>query len=139
MEVNTSDLNSIEASTHVHGGKLEVDLLSWKLLEASMGVYGTFTDGGRMEACIASSIAASTTIFGRSFRGLPYTPIYSHLLPRVSQTSSCSHKHSTRVHQIPFDLLSWNFPPTSMEFPPNTMEFSNFPPISMKVNKVNWK
>ena len=38
------------------------------------------------------SIAASTSGFRGSFQCLLYTPTYFHLLPRVSQTSSCFHK-----------------------------------------------
>ena len=58
---------------------------------------------------------------------LPYTPVYFHLLPRVSQTCSCFRKTSVRVHQVPFDLLPWKF--LSI----------NFHGSKLKVDLLPWK
>ena len=49
-----------------------------------------------------------------------------HLLPRVSQTCSCTYMTSIRVQRRAFDLLPWKQPPTSVE-------------ASMKVNLLPWK
>ena len=91
-----------------------------------MIIHGIFHGRRNWKVPLLPSIAASTNIFRGSFHGLPCTLVYLHLLPRVSQTSSCFHKTSIRVHQLPFDLLPWNFSPNSME-------------TSMEVNLLSWK
>ena len=94
---------------------VEVDLLPWSLVEASMEIHGIVYCRWKWNLPLLPSIAASTKKIRGSFHELPYTPKYFHLIPRVPQTSGCIYKNSVRVHRIPFDVLPWNFPLTSME------------------------
>ena len=81
---------------------MEVDSLPyefpWKLVEASMEVHGSFHCRWKWKLPLLPSIAASTNIFRGNFHDLPYTPTYFHLLPRVSQTSSCSFKSNSTLN-----------------------------------------
>ena len=105
---------------------VEADLLQWKFVEASMEVRGSFHCRWKWKRPLLQKIAASTEYTRGSFHELLYTPTNFHLLPRVSQTSSSFHNNFIRVHQLPFDLLPWNFSPNSME-------------TSMEVNLLSWK
>ena len=53
-------------------------------------------------------------MFRGRFHDVPYNSTYVPLLPRVSQTSSCFHKTSIRVHGLTFGIYPWEFAPTSM-------------------------
>ena len=71
---------------------MELDLLPIKVSGSFRGSTWEFPLSVEVEAPLLPSIAASTNIFRGSFNELPYAPTYFHLLPRVSQTSSCFHK-----------------------------------------------
>ena len=112
---------------------MEVGLLLWNLVEASMEVDISFHWRSKWKLSLLPSTAASTTICGGSCHELPYIPTYFHLLPRVSHTSSCFHQTSFKVHQLPFNPLPWKFPPTFMEY---SMEAAE---ASAEVNLLPWK
>ena len=84
---------------------VEADLRPRKLVEASMEVHGSFHCRWKWKLPLLLPIAASTDIFRGSVHELLYTPTYSHLLPRVSQTPRCFRKHSIRVQGVPSKLL----------------------------------
>ena len=71
---------------------MELYLLPIKVSGSFRGSTWEFPLSVEVEAPLLPSIAASTNIFRGSFNELPYAPTYFHLLPRVSQTSSCFHK-----------------------------------------------
>ena len=86
---------------------MEVDLLPWKLVEASMEIHGwNFPLSVEVEAScrwkwklpLLSSVAASANIFLGSFHELSCTPTYLYLLPRESRTSSCLHKTNPNLN-----------------------------------------
>ena len=78
-----------------------------------MGVDECYSLTMELEAFIATIIGS---LHDHIQWKLPrYTPMYFHLLPRVSQTSSCFYRNPMRVHRLPFVILPWIFPPTSME------------------------
>ena len=94
---------------------VEVDLLLSRLVEASKEVRGIIPCQWKWKFLLLPSVAASTNILRGSLHALPYTLTYFHILPRISQTSSCFNKTCTRVGRLPFQLLPWGFPSTSME------------------------
>ena len=127
---------------------LEVDLLhrtSWTFpLLTSMELHGSFHSRWKWKLpLLASIIASSTNTILGSFHEIPYTPTYSHLLPRVSQTSSSFHKISIRVHRfirvhrLPFDLPTRKTPPTFRET--SNLLPCKFPWKSVEVNLLAWK
>ena len=73
MEVGWNRFTSME----VRG----IDLLPWKLVEASMEIHGNFHCRWKWKFPLLPSIASSTNICRGSFHELPYTPTYFHLLP----------------------------------------------------------
>ena len=103
--------NSMEIPMEVGG---TVGLLPWKLVKASIEVHGSFRCRWKLNLPLLPSIAPSTNIFRGSFHELPHTPTYFYLT-QIPQTSSFFHKTSIRVHRLPFDLLPYTFPSTSME------------------------
>ena len=105
LEVGGSVYTSVEISIEVSG-------IRCTSMEVSRSFHGStwkfkFPLSMEVEASIFPSIAACTNVFRGSFHELPYTPTYFPLLLRVTQTSSCFHKTSRRVHRLPFDLLPW--------------------------------
>ena len=91
---------------------VEVYSFPCKLVEASMEVHESFHCRWKWKLPLLPSIAASTNIFRGNFHDLPYTPTYFHLLPRVSQASSCFHKTQSNPNPNPssnpkLELSSW--------------------------------
>ena len=91
---------------------VEVDLRPWKLVKVSMEIHGSFHCRWKCKVPLLPSIAASTNIFRGRVLERPYTSTYFYQLSRVS---SCFHKTSIRVDQLPCDLLPWKFPSSSMK------------------------
>ena len=63
-------------------------------------------EGSRWKFPLSVEVEVSTTIIGGSFHELPYTSIYFHLFPRVSQTSRSLYKSpptsiTTGLHRLP--------------------------------------
>ena len=71
-----------------------------------------------------------------SFRELPYNLTYFHLLPRLSRTSRSFYNFHKGSPRLPFDLLPWTFPPTSVEvnFLPWKISFK-----SMEADFLPWR
>ena len=107
----------------------EVDLLHWKLVEASVEVHGSFCCRWKWKLRLLPSIAASTNVFRRIFHELPYTPTYFHLLPRVAQSSSCFRKTD----------LSRNSNPNPNPHPRATSVEAGLLPTIMEVHGSTWK
>ena len=97
LEVGGSRFTSMEIPRKL----VQVDLLPWKLVKASMEVRGIFYCRWKWKLPLLPSLAASTNIFRGSFHELPYIPTYFHLLP------SWFHKTSIRVHRGRFHQLPW--------------------------------
>ena len=76
---------SMEVYTNFNGKhpwkSVEVDLLPWKLVEASMEMHRSFHSRWKWNHPWLPSNAASTNIFRESFYELPHTSTYYHLLP----------------------------------------------------------
>ena len=114
MEVGGNRFTSMEFSPWK---LVKVDLLPWKLVEASMEIHGRFYCRWQCKPPLLPSIATSTNIFRRSFHEVPYTPTYFHLLPRVSQSSSCFHKTNPnlKLELPPWKRAYFQLPRKNME------------------------
>ena len=118
MEVNLlpwkPPWKSVE-SDYFHLNFHEVGGCRFTFMEVSGSFHGSTWKFPLSEEVEASVASINCSVHEHSPWKLPYTPTYFHLLPRLSQTSSCFYKTSIRDHRLPFDLLPWWFPPTSME------------------------
>ena len=89
---------------------VELDLLSWKLVEASMEVHGSVHCRWKCKLPLLPSIAASAHMFRGGFHELPCPPTYFHLRPRVSQTSSCCYETLTLTLTLSWSYLHGSWP-----------------------------
>ena len=95
---------------------VEVDLLPWTLVEASMKIHGSFHCRWNLELPLLSAFAASTIIFRGSFHELSHTRTCFHLLPRYHKPLAPSARLAKeptdfrsiyvhrRFHQLPWEL-----------------------------------